>query len=260
MKLIRYDSLTISQFFDNNYKQENDLYDNKFEIDIPIAVTSVYKATLYNDLSINSLLLKLSHFIDNDNNYKLWTSSLIGPIKNYNYLNDFKQKELTTPHFELTHLVQNPEAHFWRIIKFLIRYNNENWTLSTKNINLVKKYYNLWLNNYTNYWCQDGNGNIHNEACSYRYKWWTRNQFQRGYAKTYKHFEIMLKVCNDIFDCNKQLALIISNNNNFRNYWINQGLNKLNLIYPNTINENQHIKIKQLFKKYGYPIEVIAVQ
>eukprot|EP01084_Bolivina_argentea_P059646 108944_1 len=178
------------------------------DIYIPIYKHSMNDHFTAIDLTINGVMLSLAavkYVLDNNvydkNKFDITTeiydelrAKIECGVDNYDIEYDFQKKLLTSSGTLV--IAQQPQAHFWRVIKFGIRYYNDEWRISEKIIKCHEKYYNQWI---------DINEYSKNEQ---QFELIISEQFEGGYAKNVDEYEIMLQLFDTLLFKNRLMTAL----------------------------------------------------
>ena len=213
------------------------------EIDLPIYDTNIEDHFMDFDLSINCVyisLLTLKQVIDtfavrkndkfeiNDDICNRLRAKVKG-VPFYDIKKDIKNRVITTNiEAVIAHL---PMTHFWRVVKFAVRYFGDGWVIDPKLIKIHKDFYKEWIDD----------DDFMNEEVNQ--KQFVIENFEYGHAaKTKDEYVSMMKVF-DILGFKAKLLGALNRKVAFKKAWI-EGLNE------------KSNDIVAVFQQTGYPIKM----
>ena len=229
------------QMADAVENQEDDL----IEISLPICEVNLDLHADSCDFTINSCVMRfydIKRILQSDNEsddcldidgavYNKLREALIGENAEYkmNIMRDIRLKLLTST-FKAVSLKSSFYRHFWRTVKFGIRYFDDGWKVNPNIIKWYQQLYGEWMAN--EQWLKDEN----------MQKVQVKQQFNYGYATNLDEYEKMIKMF-DVLHYHNVLKNALKTNDAFRQKWI-EGLLK------------KEQSIVNLFKEHGYPISI----
>lgn len=192
-------------------------------IDIPIYETKIQQQMEGNDLSINCCILSLfaikevidPHFKRSEVGDEVHcfeiTDSLYDDIKNkvndltvYDLKRDLREKLLTSTLKAV--VVHGPAVHFWRVIKFAVRYHDEGWTVNPELVTNHQGLYEQWI---------DSDEYLEKEE---NQKYLVQQNLKYGLATTVKEYGDMVKAFK-VMRFEERLKSALHRNESFREKW-----------------------------------------
>ena len=188
----------------------------RIKIEVPIYDRKIQQQMQGNDLSINCCILSLFAItetignVDSDS-FEI-TDTLYNDIKSkvngctlYDFERDLKEKLLSS---SLKSIVgQGPHVHFWRVIKFAVRYYDKGWTVNPELVSDHKRLYGKWINDDTFLGESENQKELITQNLSY------------GLATTVDGYEKMLKTFI-VMGFDEKLKSALQRNESFRKRWM----------------------------------------